>query len=154
MWNIVKIIKKGEYLYCITNPIHPNSTKNNYVLLHRVLMENHLGQILQCDEVVHHINGNKKDNRIQNLEVMPAKKHNQLHGFEQGKTLVDLICPQCGKEFTKSKKNTHLSKPIQAKTFCSRSCSGKFNREFQLRGLTLRMENAISVNVVRIYNSR
>ena len=68
MWNIRKIVSKGDYNYAVV-PEHPNRTKNNYVLEHRVVMENHLGRLLNDDEVVHHINGNKKDNRIENLTI-------------------------------------------------------------------------------------
>lgn len=37
---------------------------------HRWLMEQHLGRELGTDEVVHHINGDKLDNRLENLQVM------------------------------------------------------------------------------------
>lgn len=59
MWNVKKIINKGDYKYALV-PEHPNCTKNGYVLLHRIVMENHLGRLLNTNEIVHHIDHNKK----------------------------------------------------------------------------------------------
>lgn len=47
--------------------------------LHRHLMEVHLGRKLGRLEVVHHINEDKHDNRLENLQVMTFKEHNTLH---------------------------------------------------------------------------
>lgn len=69
MFALRKEIKKGDYLYALV-PDHPNATKNGYVLMHRVIMENHLGRLLGKDKVVHHKDHNKFNNSVDNLEVM------------------------------------------------------------------------------------
>jgi hypothetical protein len=47
--------------------------------VHRRIMERALGRRLRTDEHVHHKNGNKKDNRLENLELMTASEHHRLH---------------------------------------------------------------------------
>lgn len=56
--------------------IRVNGKKVDY---HRYLMEQHLGRKLSPDEVVHHINGDKRDNRIENLRVDLRSDHSRSH---------------------------------------------------------------------------
>ena len=58
------------------------SEKGGYMYYSRWLMEKHLGRELTFDEVVHHINGDKLDDRIENLEVLTRAEHMEVHRGE------------------------------------------------------------------------
>lgn len=54
-------------------------THDGVILEHRHKIENELGRKLRGDEVVHHINGIRDDNRIENLIVMKRSLHTKHH---------------------------------------------------------------------------
>ena len=87
---------------------------------HRLVMEKYLKRKLSHNEIVHHKNGNKLDDRIENLELTTRKKHNQHH-YKNG----DLY--KFTKEFTDSLKK----KLVNGKYECSKCHTFKHPLEFR-----------------------
>lgn len=75
-WTGGRFMDQG-YVF-IWQPSHPFNQRG-YMREHRVVAESKLGRYLAEEEVVHHINGIKTDNRIENLQVMSASEHSKLH---------------------------------------------------------------------------
>ncbi len=84
--------KGGKYInvhgYVIINILNHPFAKRNRMLEHRLVMEKHLGRYLKSNEMVHHRNGIRSDNRIENLMLCIGRKnwHEEL-------------CPKCGFQF-------------------------------------------------------
>jgi tellurite resistance-related uncharacterized protein len=64
-------------------PSHPYADNDGRVREHRIVMEKHIGRYLSPKEVIHHINGVRDDNRIENLELLGSQSnHASNHGCD------------------------------------------------------------------------
>lgn len=77
----IKMHNRGYVLAYV--PKHPHAHKDGYVMLHTVLMERSIGRYLMPDEAVHHINHDRKDNRLENLMLMKKHDHCAMHMKER-----------------------------------------------------------------------
>ena len=79
MWKGGRLKRQSGYIE-ILNKNHPFANSTGYVREHRLVMEKHLKRYLTSQEVVHHINGKRDDNRIENLMLFSTdKEHQKFH---------------------------------------------------------------------------
>jgi len=71
----------GGYVEVWISPDSPFAlmANGNHIVEHRLVMAKHLNRCLEPWEIVHHINGIKTDNRIENLELVKVSEHYILH---------------------------------------------------------------------------
>lgn len=98
---IGKIIKyKGGYNEVYVKKTHKYRPNNDWVREHIMVVENHIRRKLMDGEVVHHIDGDKLNNNINNLDICTITQHNNCHAkaeqivfqlYKQGKVGYDKI---------------------------------------------------------------
>lgn len=118
------------------------------VYQHREIMEAYLGRKLGSNEVVHHINGKTKDNRIENLELLSSSTHSKKHAKKS--EIINVTCIHCGKPFTKRAKDERARrKKSRFGPFCGNSCKGVWGRRTQINnGINLGTRSSIDISDV------
>ena len=106
-WNGGRIVTPFGYILKYS-PSHPHKNKmgKGYVLEHRLVMEKKIGRYLKKKEVIHHINGIKDDNRIENLVLTTKSEHVAHHKHLEG----------CSDEARKKHKKNFENFEIDSKT--------------------------------------
>jgi len=93
------------------SPHSKNAGITGIVYVHRAVMSAVLGRPLGTNEFVHHIDGNRMNNAVENLELMTRAEHGRLHAMSRGgKVKLPHPCEVCGEKTVNEK-------------YCCKECS-------------------------------
>jgi hypothetical protein len=120
---ILHRVISGEKRWMLPAPKNYQGTiyGNGLIYEHRLIMEYYLDRLLGKDDIVHHKDGDRLNNRLENLELMSRSGHTAHHSPDP--ETVILICDYCGNTFPRRKNKTYKG---YKHNFCSLSHSVKF----------------------------
>ena len=98
-----------------------SKTKRRTILYSKYLMSVKMKRVLSRDEEVDHIDNDKENDDIENLEIVSRPENKKKYDSSRSRMLVNLKCPACGKTFSKERRQTHLVKGGNP-TNCSKAC--------------------------------
>lgn len=109
-----------RYIYTVDK----NSGKRRLISKARYLMSVKLGRVLTSLEEVDHIDGDKSNDDIGNLQILSPSENKAKSVIETGRTAVDieLQCPICNSTFYRSKQRVSFKLKEGKTPTCSRSC--------------------------------
>lgn len=148
------LLTSAGYVYD-KQPLHPLADKRGRVLQHRRIWFDANGPIPEGG-VVHHINGDKTDNRLKNLELFDRSSHMKEHypsGFcseawNKGKTEYrNVACQECSIVFVRLAQEVRKTLKRGSRVLCNRYCgkdkgwtlhkSGKYQAQYKGKYLGL-----------------
>lgn len=109
----------------------------------RYLMCVEMGRVLESREHVDHIDEDKLNDEMENLQILTPGENTRKNARKRGRLWVELLCLGCEEKFFRPKSKTHLSKGGR-----TTSCSSKCHYRVLSSGVT---DEAAKSNVVREY---
>jgi hypothetical protein len=111
-------------------------SKDEQFTLHlsRFKMQEHLGRLLESHEEVDHIDDNKLNDELSNLQVLKStENHNKTH--RKYEDYIVMICYQCESPFVMSAqqqmRRAEAERKGKAGPFCQPRCSAKYGNQFR-----------------------
>lgn len=145
------VYHKGEgRQYANLIPIDKTKHKRRTTSYARYLMSVKEGRFLSKDEEVDHIDNNRLNDDINNLQILSPDENKKKAGKRVQKKMAVFKCPHCGKLFEKPRGKTHLVKG-GLYTSCSKHCNAKISRALQINPNDEYYLEGIRTNVLYTY---
>lgn len=121
------LVTDSRGYWMILRPDHPNAESDGYIYVHRLVMSNYLGRPLVKGEEIHHKDGNIKNNKISNLQLLSKSEHSSITNTYRERKLKDRsddFCIECGSSETKEQNGRPhwLFHPITKEPYVCNRC--------------------------------
>jgi predicted RNA-binding Zn-ribbon protein involved in translation (DUF1610 family) len=94
------------------------------LLYSRYVMEQHLGRQLSPDEHVDHIDDDKTNDAIENLQIVSCSENAKKAARLRPAEMLEFVCPECGVLARKKARQVrHNRKQGKEGPFCGKSCA-------------------------------
>lgn len=122
-------MRNGPYILVIAPPGYPGKKyRERYAYEHHIVWWKKHGEVLPKGMVLHHVDGDHRNNKFKNLELLTGHEHRVRHGQAmRQKTLCLEKCFNCGMSFTLGGSQSRRRKKNNSgnRLFCGRSCQVK-----------------------------
>lgn len=121
-------MRNGDYELVIAPEDYQGKRyRGKYCYAHILAYWEYYHDLPKDGEIIHHKNGDKRDNRPENLEKVSVLEHISMHTRNHLRKIAIIKCPVCGKCFITTTRKTHLVRREHNATCCSRECSYKLH---------------------------
>lgn len=128
-------MKNGPYILSKAPYNYPGKKyRGKYAYEHHLVWWRSTGNVPEFGFDIHHKNGNKHDNRIENLEKISHSEHAKEHGANKIAYEVSTICGWCDKWFVLPTRhyNVRVKQTKSGYLFCCRSHQVKYQQNFKI----------------------
>ena len=123
-WDSGYIVTNGENrrIVCLVGGERRSTT--SYA---RYLMSTSLGRFLESREQIDHIDEDKTNDTLENLQILTVAENNIKYARSKGRLVAELKCPVCSKIFVRRKGRTQAVNCFAGRvTCCSMECKNEF----------------------------
>ena len=143
-------MKNGSYDLMDAEDNYPGKKyRGRYCQIHQDVFWKNTGNVAKSGEVIHHKNGDKRDNRIENLELKKNSDHAREHSLSMERIIVTIKCPNCSIILSFPKNKVHSLYGRCKARFCTRKCSGEFVWK-KIKDKEFNAEQRIRENIVSV----
>ena len=119
--------KMGRMQICLVNKSDKKDRRT--ILWAKYLLGVSMGRELAAEETVDHIDNDKTNDSIDNLQILSRGDNFAKYAKETKQKSVQVCCPNCAEAFAMAEKEVRYRMKVGRTVYCSRVCSNAHKRQ-------------------------